>query len=290
MNWDDLRFLVVLGREGSLAAAARLLKVDQTTVARRLRALEQALGTPLFLRSEGRWLPTEVGARVLERAGRIEEDVAGLTRLAEAGAQAVSGVVRITSVSTIVAEYLIPRLPPLYERYPELAVDLVASNDNLNVSRREADIAIRLARPDSGDFLIRKLADCGFALYGAARGDLPVRPEDWVAYNEDLARTPEMRWLEPRLRGGRVRLRSNSLRGLAQAIAGGMGHGVLPCFLADAHPGLVRLGGPEPVLSRDLWLLIHRDARQQARVAATADWLIERFAADADSFRGAPGP
>lgn len=286
MNWDDLRFLVVIGREGTLAAAARRLKVDQTTVARRLRALEDALGTPLFERSDGRWQPTLLGTRVLERAGRIEEDVAGVVRMAEAGAQAVSGVVRVTSVSAIVAEYLIPRLPALYARHPELAVELIASNDNLNVSRREADIAIRLARPDSGDFLIRKLADMGFAAYGAARGDLPVPPGDWVTYNEDLAHTPEMRWLVPHLRGGRVRLRSNSVRGLAVAVASGVGHGVLPCFLADAHPGLVRLCGPQPVLSRDLWLLIHRDARQQVRVAATADWLAECFAADAAAFRG----
>ena len=84
MNWDDLRFLVTLGREGTLAAAARRLAVDQTTVARRLRALEEGLGTALFEREEGLWRPTAVGARVLERAARIEEDVAGITRLAEA--------------------------------------------------------------------------------------------------------------------------------------------------------------------------------------------------------------
>ena len=161
MNWDDLRFLVTLGREGTLAAAARRLAVDQTTVARRLRALEEGLGTALFERDEGLWRPTAVGARVLERAARIEEDVAGITRLAEAGAGVVGGVVRITAVSALIGEWLAPRLPGLYARHPELCVDLVASNDNLNVARREADIAIRLARPASGDFLIRKLAAVG---------------------------------------------------------------------------------------------------------------------------------
>jgi DNA-binding transcriptional LysR family regulator len=286
MNWDDLRFLVVIGREGTLAAAARRLKVNQTTVARRLRALEDVLGTPLFERTDSRFRPTPVGARVLERAGRIEEDVAGLLRIAEANAQAVSGVVRITSVSAIVSDYLIPRLCGLCARHPGLAVELIASNDNLNVSRREADIAIRLARPATGDFLLRKLADCSFAVYGAARGDISVQPGDWVAYNEDLAYTPEMRWLLPRLRGGRVRLRSNSLRGLAQAVAVGLGHGILPCFVADAYPSLVRLGEPEPGLTRELWLLMHPDARHQISVAATADWLVERFGADADAFRG----
>ena len=286
MNWDDLRFLVTLGREGTLAATARRLAVDQTTVARRLRALEEGLGTALFERDEGSWRPTAVGARVLERAARIEEDVAGITRLAEAGAGAVGGVVRITAVSALIGEWLAPRLPGLYARHPELRIDLVATNDNLNVARREADIAIRLARPASGDFLIRKLAEVGFALYGAARGDLAVSAGDWVAYNADLDHTPEMRRLHAMLGEGRIRLRSSSLRGLVRAVAGGIGHGLLPCFVADAAPGLVRLSGAEPILHRELWMLIHPDARPLARVAATADWLVERFDAEATSFAG----
>lgn len=286
MNWDDLRFAVMLGREGTLAAAARRLGVDQTTVARRLKALETALGASLFERGDGHWQPTAVGLRVLERAGRIEEDMAGVVRVAEAGAGKVGGVVRITAVAAIVGEWLVPQLRDLCARHAELCVDVIASNDNLNVARREADIAIRLARPASGDFLIRKLADVGFAVYGAARGDLPVRTGDWVAYNEDLAHTPEMRYLQSMLGSGRIRLRSNSLRGLARAVADGAGHGVLPCFLADPAPGLVRLTGTRPVLSRELWMLIHPDARAQARVAATADWLVERFQAEAAGFAG----
>jgi len=288
MNWDDLRFLVTLGREGTLAAAARRLGVDQTTVARRLRALEDSLGTPLFERNDGLWQPTAVGGRVLERAARIEEDVAGIGRLAEAGAGKVGGVVRITAVSALIGDWLVPRLPGLYARHPELCVDLVASNDNLNVARREADIAIRLARPASGDFLIRKLADVGFALYGAARGDLPVSAGDWVAYNEDLEHTPEMQRLHAMRGGGRIRLRANSLRGLVQAVADGVGHGLLPCFLADADVRLARLSGPAPILSRELWMLIHPDARPLARVSATADWLVECFGEEAGRLAGTP--
>lgn len=285
MNWDDLRFVVEIGRAGTLAAAARRLKVDQTTVARRLRALEDELGAALFERGDGRWQPTAVGNDVLQRAGRIEEDVSALLRVAEAGADAVSGLVRVTAVGTLIGDYLAPRLAGLYARHPELSVELIASNDNLNVARREADIAIRLARPTRGDFLIRKLADSGFAVYGSA-SQCGEAANDWVAYLDDLAHTPEMQALESLRGDGRIRLRSGNIRGLMRAVAGGIGRGILPCFLADPEPGVRRLSGPQPLLSREIWLLLHPDARQQARVAATADWLAECFAKDATAFRG----
>lgn len=283
MNWDDLRFLVVIGREGTLAGAARRLKVDQTTVARRLRALEDALGTLLFERSDGRWQPTATGTHVLERATRIEEDVAGLTRIADAGRPGIQGTVRITSVGTLLADWLVPRLPDLYARHPGLDVTLVASNDNLNVARREADIAIRLARPESGDFLIRKLVDVGFAVYAPASG---APPDAWVCYDDELAHTPEMRWLTPQLADSRVRLRSNGVDALTRAVAAGIGRGVLPCFIGDATPGLIRQSGPAPVVTRELWLLIHPDARQQPRVGAVADWVVEAFGGSRGAFLG----
>lgn len=284
MNWDDLRFLVVIGREGSLAGAARCLKVDQTTVARRLRALENALATPLFERDEGRWRPTPVGTQVLARAARIEEDVAGLTRIAEAGRDAMTGTVRITSVGTLLANWLTPRLPGLFARHPGLGVELVASNANLNVARREADIALRLARPVQGDFLIRKVAEIGFAVYGPASGAV----DGWVGYDDALAHTPEMRWLAEQHGAAPMRLRTASMASLMCAVAAGIGQAILPCLVADPAPGLIRLSGAAPVLTRELWLLIHPDARQQPRVAAVADWLAERIAQDQPAFLGQP--
>ncbi|WP_374244002.1 LysR family transcriptional regulator [Zoogloea sp.] len=286
MNWDDLRVLVEIGRAGSIAGAARRLKLDQTTVARRLRALEDRLGVRVFGRgASGRWQPTAVGLRVLERAARVEEDVAGLLRVADAAHPEIAGSVRITSVGSILAHWITPRLPALLDRHPGLAVELVASNDNLSVSRREADIAIRLARPEHGDFLIRKLADVGFAVYAPAAG---TPPDAWVCYDDDLAHTPEMRWLAPHLATGRVRLRSNEVDCLVRAVAAGIGQAVLPCFIADPNPALQRQRAPAPAVTRELWLLIHPDARQQPRVVAVADWLAAQFADNRGAFLGQP--
>ncbi len=136
MNWDDLRMFVVLAREKTLAAASRRLGVDQTTVARRLYAFEQSLGAALFERGEGRWRLTSFGLRALERAERIEEDVAGIVRCAEADAEGVTGLVRVTCVAAMSSEYLVHRLPDLYARHPDLVVDLIDSDENLNLAPR----------------------------------------------------------------------------------------------------------------------------------------------------------
>jgi len=286
VNWDDLRIFVAVAREKTLAAASRKLGVDQTTVARRLRALEKTLGAALFERGEARWRLTSFGKRALERAERIEESVAGIERSADVESQTVSGTVRLTSVGAVSSDYLVHHLPDLYARHPDLAIDLVDSDANLNIARREADVAIRASRPDSGDFIIRKLGAFGFAVYESSRKKIVPRRADWVAYDDDLAHVPEMKWLETHIAGGRIRFRDSEVRTLCGAVAGGIGRGILPCFAADRDPGLRRAAPGDVVLSRDLWLLVHRDSRESARVAVVAEWLVERFTADADLFRG----
>ena len=180
-------------------------------------------------------------------------------------------------------------MPDLYARHPDLVIDLVDSDANLNIARHEADVAIRVSRPESGDFIIRKLAVAGFAVYESARPEVVTGRDDWVAYNEELAQVPEMRWLEAHLEGGRIRLRDSGVQTLCGAVASGIGRGILPCFVGDMHPELRRSPPGDPVLSRDVWLLIHREGRESARVAVVADWLVERFTADAHLFHGLGG-
>jgi len=276
---------VVLAREKTLAAASRRLGVDQTTVARRLYAFEESLGTALFERGEGRWRLTAFGLRTLERAERIEEDVAAIVRSAEVESDTVSGVVRLTCVAAMSSEYLARHLPVLYARHPDLVIDLIDTDENLNIARHEADLAIRGSRPMRGDFIVRKLAVIGMAVYESARMGIGTG-RDWVAYNEDLMHLPEMRWLEGHMEGGRIRLRNSGMETLCGAIASGIGRGILPCFIGDSHSELRRSPPGDPVVSRDSWLLIHRDARESARVAAVADWLIERFTTDASLLSG----
>ena len=284
-DWDDLRIALEIARRGALSSAATALRLDQTTVARRLRQLEAALGGALFERIEGRWQPTALGQDVLRHADAMAASAAGAERAAQARLVEVAGVVRITSVASVIESYLQPRLRTLYARHPELEIELLASDDNLDVGRGESDIAVRLARPKRGGFLIRRLAECGYSVYRCRDGGESTVP-GWVAYHHELARTPEMRWLARQSGQQRIRLRSNSLRVLADAVADGIGLGILPCFIADAHPGLVRVPWTPAPPGRALWLLVHPDARRQPPVAAVMEWLAHSFAADAALFSG----
>lgn len=291
VSWDDLRVFSVFARDFSVAAASRRLGIDQSTVNRRLRALEDALGARLFERGEGRACLTPLGRQALQRAACMDTDVAGILQSAEAETQSISGVVRLTSVAALNSEYLIHRLPNLYTRYPEIVMDLVPSNESLDIGKREADIAIRVARPETGDVVIRKLVAVDFAVYETAYPELAPDPDDWIAYSGDLGRVPETRWLERWIGAGRVRLHDSDIRTLCGAVASGIGRCVLPVMVGDAHVDLRRCPPGTPVLTRDLWLVMHRDARESRRIGAVADWLIERFTADAHLFQpAAPAP
>ena len=281
-------------RGASLASAARTLGVDQTTVARRLRVLETQLGTPLFERLKGRMMPTAAGALLVERALRIEQEIAALRHLAADRQAQVQGVIRITAVDAIVAHYLAPQLAALRARHPGLAVELIGSSDTLDLGRREADIALRLARPQSGDFVVRRLAELAYRVYGAC-GDAVAddwragNVGNWVAYEQSLAQVPEMRWLAQRvgdLCGQRIVLRCNNMDALATAVADGVGRAVLPHLVGARHPSLCCLSGDEPVLRRELWLVVPRELRDVPRIRAVSDWLVECFAADASLFCG----
>lgn len=288
VNWDDLRILSAFARETSVAAVSRRLGIDQSTVNRRLRALEHAIGMRLLDRTEGRASLTALGLRALERAACMERDVAEILQSAETEAEEISGVVRLTSVAAVNSDYLVHHLRELYERHPGIVVDLVSSDEKLDVARREADLAVRVSRPESGDLIIRKLVEVDFAIYEAARPQFAPEPGDWVAYSSDLGRVPEMRWLESRLGDGRIRLHGNDTRTLCGALANGIGRGLLPVMSGDAHPDLRRCAPGGVVLTKDLWLVMNREARESRRVAAVADWLIERFAADARLFQPVP--
>jgi DNA-binding transcriptional LysR family regulator len=275
LAWDDARILLAVVRHGTQAAASKALGVDQATVSRRLLRLEDVMGTALFLRDGIRLLPTDVARRMAERAEEAEASL--MAAFATQAEQAAEGVVRITAVPMIAAHVLAPALRLLRDLAPTVMVELVGTQENLSLTRREADIALRLARPGSGSFLARRIAMIGYGVF-ARRGSDPDKLP-WVGYDETLSDLPEARWLERRS-DEPVIARGSDMETILQAVRSGIGRGLLPDFMARRDPGLVALLPPEPPPTRELWLLVERQVRQIRRVALTLGW-VEAVVRDA---------
>jgi DNA-binding transcriptional LysR family regulator len=283
LDWGHLRFFLELVRTGSHARAARRLGVDRNTVARHVAALEAELGLALFERGPQGWSRTPAGEELSELAGRVEEDVLALARHVDARDPALRGTARLTTVPHLATHLLAPALPALRQRHPDLMLEVVADARAFDLSRREADLALRTGRPRDPGLVARRLSPLAFAFYAAAtteagaRGAVDLQADPFLG-EEGGGHDAQERWLEALAPGHRVVHRCNSTTALLAAARHGVGVAQLPCYIGDAEPTLRRLDGPEP-RSQEIWLLVHGDLRRTPRVRAVIEWvddLVER--------------
>lgn len=272
LDWDDLRVFLELARCGSLSGAARALRLSHATVGRRLAALEQALGQTLVERRAEGYVLSPDGEAVRAMAEEMDERAQALRRRA-GRAEGLTGTVRLTMTEALADRFLLPRLGPLRATHPGLDLEIVTDNRALSLARREADIAIRLARPQGGDLVTRRLCALGYALYAAPA----AAPDSVIAYDETMAELPEALWMARHMAGRRVALRTNSLTAQIAAAVTGFGVALLPCVFAAGEPGLRRLPSPVPPPVREAWLLVHRDRKDIPRVRAVIDAVTRVF-------------
>lgn len=274
-DWSDLRVVLALARCGTLAEAARRLRVDPTTVARRIVRAEAVLGVRLFDRVEGSWRPTAAGASAAVAAERMEGEAGALAEAVAGADTRVAGSVRLTAVPILVDRVLVPALPGLLARHPELTVELVAEPRVLSLTRREADLALRLARPAGEQAtLARRIGRLAYAAYAPAGTTAATLP--WIGYDDSMADLPPARrTMALAARDGRplAGVRVNDGGGLLQAIRAGIGRGLLPQMVGDGAAGLARIDEPAAEFDRELWLLTHPELRGLARIKAVAGWV-----------------
>ncbi len=281
-QWDDLRYLLAVHREGTLVAAGRRLGVDATTVGRRVASLEAGLRATLCTRGPDGWRVTPAGARVVEAAERAERAFAEIVREAGGADDAPRGRVRLTTVEVLATRIVVPGLPGLHARYPDLRVDLLCANENLDLARGQADIALRVMRPTEGSLVARRLGSVAEQPY-AHRGWLAERglAADDVRSLEGLdvltlLGPGERDWLEG-LGSANLVLRSNEASTIYAAAAAGLGIARIPDVLAASEPALVPLPALGVRAERPLWVVMHRDLADTARVRVVADFLAERL-------------
>jgi DNA-binding transcriptional LysR family regulator len=283
-SWDDYRFFLALCRKGSAARAARDLRVDPTTVRRRLAAMEAAHGARLVHRGGDKLSLTEAGERLLSRARALEDTIAAIEREVGAADDKLAGLVRFTAGDAFVSLLIAPALAAFRARYPDIHVQLVASNQRLDLTRREADLALRLVRPADDSLVARKVATLEFGLYGATayldRAGRPRSENDlarhaWVGFDASLERTPETRWLIER--DVTFAIRANSPVAVYAATAAGNGLAAIASFLAARYPELERVLPEATLPARDAWLVTHRDLARSAKVRALSEFVRGLF-------------
>lgn len=281
MEWSDLRVFLAIAREGTLGAAARRLGQTQPTMGRRLRALETAIGHPLFRRTTTGFVLTDEGGAMLGHAERMEEEALGIERVLAGQAQQLEGGLRLTSSDWFGTHVLTPVIAEFSREHPRVTVELLTDARLLSLSRREADLAFRIRPFDEPDVVSRRLLHMPYAAYVQAGRTHPVADEGegehLIALDAAFSGTPDDTWLQSRLPKARTVLRSNSRDVQARLCALGAGIAVLPVALGDRTAGIQRLDlGAEPP-GRDTWIGYHRDLRRQARLRAMLERVIARL-------------
>lgn len=277
-DWEDLRYFIVFAQERSLSGAARALKVDHATVARRISALESSLNLKLVDRRPRAYVITEDGERIAQLGRRMESESFAVQRTALAGQDSYVGEVTISAPPALACALIAPRINELRANYPQLSLQLIGSLGSASLSRREADIAVRLSRPKEPDLVARKVATLPFYLYGAAAYLAATAAQDlaFIAYDETMEQSPQQAWLKQQAGDRPILLRSNDLNIQATAAQAGAGVAALPFFLGERY-GLQAMPSVGAGLDRDVWLVVHSDIRHTPAVQAVMGFLVSCF-------------
>lgn len=291
LDWNDLRYLLAVAEHGSLSGAARALTVNHSTVLRRIGRFEEQLAVRLFERLPGGYVLTAAGEALANSARQISDTVTAVERRIIGQDLRLSGQVRVATTDTL-GLFILPVLVTRFrEAHPEVQIELIAGNPQADLTRRDADVAVRPTRKPPDHLVGRKVCRIAYAPYAApsyldqrrARTALPKHI--WVAPDDSMASSVVGSYMQRRLQSAAISFRANSLALLAKACEAGLGVAMLPCYLGESI-GLTRIREPLDEVTTDLWILTHVDLRKTARVRALVDFLSAALGTKRALFEG----
>lgn len=288
-DWDTLKDFLAVARTGSLSGAARELRSTQPTVGRRIEAMEDRLGTSLFIRTSRGLQLTETGEAILDHARHLEDEIHAIERITTGEETGLRGTVTIAATEALGASWLTQALLPFYRENPGVHIELNLGYSAVDLLRGEADIAIRMYRPEQKDLIIRKAGSVSFALYaaqsylnqhGAPRTLAELRQHTFVAPNREVWRFLQPALVSSDMQLGEIVFRANSIMALLNAVRAGYGIGFFTMPFAAQFDDLVPvpLANAAPVTA-PMWLVVHRDLRRSARIRAVYDFLGQALTA-----------
>lgn len=295
MDWRALQDVVTVAETGSLSAAARRLNISQPTVGRRIEQLEQQLGAVLFNRTAQGLSLTKVGESILNHAKQMEEEALAIERAATGANQQLRGNVCVSLIEDLGIQWLPQKLSKFHVQFPHLSIEVNIDNRNVDLLRREADIAVRLARPEQPDLICRKVGMLHFGLYASQsyleEHGIPDRRTELkdhyhVGFDQEMRRSSLIKKLESLFNQDNIRHRSNSHMEIVEATRAGLGCGVLCCLTADPHSDLHRVLIKGINYGREIWLVTHAEINSSARIRTVFDFLAKALEEDADRLKG----
>jgi len=277
IDWNDLRYVLVLAEHQTMVAAAEALRVHQTTISRRILALEDRLQTRLFDRIDGRFAPTTRGMIVVRRAQDMESARLALADDLTHDPALGRAVVRLSVIQTFVTGFLSRQLKAFPPQHSNIQLELICENRPSVLEHREADIAVRYVRPAQGQSMVRKIGALGSAVYAhqsLLRPGVDWRRDlAWIGFAQVADRWPEFQWIEANVSAHCLGVTVNGGPAYTELVARGYGAGILTCVEGDALPHLVRLSGPTPLIVREIWLMVLPELRRNPTVRKVLDWI-----------------
>ncbi len=292
LSWDEFRLVKAIADSRSLAGAAALLGLNHSTVFRRLGALEAAIGARLFERSRAGYDPTAAGDEMITLANLMADSIGEFERHMAGRDAKPTGLLRITMVESIGQRFMPSILAQFRAQNPGVVVDLILSERALNLSRRDADVAIRVTNDPPETLVGRRICTVRWAVY--CRRDLAdiigsgsMDSAPFIGFADDFGPPPARRWIEANIRPERLAARVNSIHSMLEMTVHGVGAAPLPCFLGEQNPALARLGRTLREWDLGLWILTHSDLRRSSRVRAFMDFAGSEMAKHRRAIEGA---
>ncbi|MBN3789109.1 LysR family transcriptional regulator [Burkholderia sp. Ac-20353] len=276
-DWENLRVFVAVAQSGSLSAAARRLKVDHATVSRRLSALEAELNLRVVDRLPRACRLTAAGRQVLGFAEKMEAEAFAIERLALAEQMPMQGTVTISVPPVLANNLFANHLHTFAQLHPGIRLAIASETQSVSLGRREADIAVRLFRPEEPQSVTRKLARMAFGLYASHTYAHASEPAAWafIAYDARFSELPHPKWLQSIAGGRRIACEVSDITTQQAAARTGIGVAGLPVFMGDNDPALQRLPFDGEPFYRDIWLVVHPDLRHSPLIRAVIDFIVE---------------
>jgi DNA-binding transcriptional LysR family regulator len=276
-DWENIRYFLAVARIGTMSGAARSLEVDHATVSRRLSALESELNTRLIERQPKACRLTSIGQRVFEVAQGMEEGAYAVERLLDASRSPLSGKVTLSAPPVLVANFLVKHLADFRRANPGIQLSVSCEARHVSLSRREADVVLRLTRPEELTSVVRKLGRMSFGLYASKDYPHLHDPSAWefIAYDAGFVGVPQQKWLMSAAAQRPIACEIGDVNGHLVAARAGAGVAGLPDFLAATDPTLQRVTCEGEPFSRDIWMAVHQDLRSSPQIRAVMDFLLK---------------